>query len=365
MALYGSDTEPPPETGETGGPGSAAERVFGVATSAGQALGRGLLRWETYAMPAVALGVLALTSPYCFIRWTDFLNTFHRMVFTDRQALYDTMIRQIDFADFGFQEGPWVYSLAFCYRYSMGWVAGLVAAGGLGYMLVRRRSIGGLLVLFFAVHFLATASGQAVFMRYYLSLVPVLVVGAGALLSWLAQQVFPGQPRRQAMLMAAAIAVCGFEGLWTSIQQDRLLAREDTRVEARRWLATNLPAGAVVGVPEDYGWGAGHYGYGKPTLPSGSRYKATTPAEIRGEGIRYLLIDDSPLRLYSPPKRPAWEAWLERNARRMLEVSPYRGDPGEIDARYDQLDAFYVPLAGFGGIERPGPRIRVYLIQPQ
>jgi hypothetical protein len=35
---------------------------------------------------------------------------------------------------------------------------------------------------------------------------------------------------------------------------------------------------------------------------------------------------------------------------------PYSGTP-PVGAVYDPLDSFYLPLAGFGGIERPGPSI--------
>jgi hypothetical protein len=38
---------------------------------------------------------------------------------------------------------------------------------------------------------------------------------------------------------------------------------------------------------------------------------------------------------------------------------PYRGVP-PAGAVYDPLDSFYLPIWGFGSIERPGPAIAVY-----
>jgi len=325
------------------------------------ALLKGLVRWETYAMPAIALAAFVVTSPYCFIRWAEFLNVFHRMVFADRQSLYDTLVKVINFDDFGFQQSPLIYSVRFCLRHSMGFVLGFVSVAGLVFLAVRRRAVGWLLLLFFVVHFFMTASGKAIFMRYYLSLVPILTIGAGVLLSWAVRRLVPGRWRTQDAVLVVALAVCGFESLWCSVQQNRLLAREDTRVEAREWLAKNLPAGALVGTPVD--WWKDFYPYGKPTLPAGCRYLAVAPADVRAKRVRYLVVDDLLLRLYSPPERRDWPSWLASNARLLFEVTPYDRPVEEIRARYDQLDAFYVPVARFGGIVRPGPRIRVYEVR--
>jgi hypothetical protein len=57
--------------------------------------------------------------------------------------------------------------------------------------------------------------------------------------------------------------------------------------------------------------------------------------------------------------------WLAKNAKPLWEVSPYRSSPENLTAIcYDQLDAFYLPVAGFQAITRPGPRIRIYDLRP-
>ncbi|MBM3334596.1 phospholipid carrier-dependent glycosyltransferase [Candidatus Sumerlaeota bacterium] len=336
---------------------------------------RALSRWQTYVMPLLALAAFAATSPYCFIRWADFLNAFHRMLFTDRQSLYQTLVTKIQFDDYGFQTSTLGYSIMFCYRYSMGAVlsvVGLVGLVGLALLAVRGRVLGWLLLSFFVAHFLVTVSGKAVFMRYFLSLVPPLAVGVGALLSWGTQKTAPDRPYRQILLLAGALVTLGIGSFWTSVRQDRLLAREDTRVEARRWLEKNLRSGTIVGVPADWTTQVQDardktikdrdefYPYGKPRLPRGGLYVAVRPETVRDVGVRYLLVDDSLLRLYSPPNRPEWSRWLPENARLLFEVLPYDRAVENISARYDQMDAFYVPVAGFAGIVRPGPRIRIY-----
>jgi hypothetical protein len=330
-----------------------------------RAIGRALLRWETWAMPAVALAVFAATSPYVFIKWPDFLNTFHRMMFADRQALYKTMVDVLHFDDYGFQKGSWLYSLRFNLRYSMGMLLALLSTAGLVHLSIRRRAADWVLLIFVAVHFVMIASGQAVFMRYWLSLVPILAIAAGAVAAGAIERFVPDRPGLRNAVLALAVLIFGFESGWSAVQQDRLLAREDTRVAARAWLAdkSKFP-GAIVGTPVD--WWGNFYPYGKPTLTPPSQYLPVKPDEVRARGIRYILIEDSPLRLYSPPSRPEWDAWLANNATLLQEFSPYNASTqrpdreGGIEPVYDQLDAFYLPIARFKGIARPGPRIRIF-----
>jgi hypothetical protein len=39
--------------------------------------------------------------------------------------------------------------------------------------------------------------------------------------------------------------------------------------------------------------------------------------------------------------------------------------PGTFRPVYDSIDAFFVPMAGFGGVERPGPKITIYRLRPE
>ncbi|MCX8037740.1 MAG: phospholipid carrier-dependent glycosyltransferase [Candidatus Sumerlaeia bacterium] len=327
----------------------------------GRALQRALTCWQTYVVPLTALAVFAATSPYCFIRWNTFRPAFERMLLYDRQSLYDTMVRVLNFEDFGFQRSPLIYSFSFCWRYSMGMVLTAFSVLALARLAWRGRATAWLLLIFFAIHFGMTASGKAVFMRYYLSLVPILAIAAGAMFSSSAQYKWPASRVRQNGVVAFAAMLCGAEGLYCSVRQDHLLAQTDTRVLARQWLAENLPPHSIVGVPMD--WWNDYYPYGKPTLPVGSRYVPVRPQEVRPRGIRFVLIDQSELRLYS--NHPDWEHWPKANGRLLFEISPYAEPVWKGRILYDQLDAFYLPLNRFGLFTRPGPVIRIYEVIAQ
>ena len=49
---------------------------------------------------------------------------------------------------------------------------------------------------------------------------------------------------------------------------------------------------------------------------------------------------------------------LERVGERQVLFVPLVADSGR--RRYDPIDAFYLPVSGFAGVERPGPRIAGY-----
>ncbi len=109
-------------------------------------------------------------------------------------------------------------------------------------------------------------------------------------------------------------------------------------------------------------WWGDYYPYGKPNLPPGSRYVPVKPQDVRPRGIRFVLLDESELRLYS--NHPDWTRWANTNGRLQFEVSPYAKPYWKGPILYDQLDAFYLPLNRFDLFARPGPGIRIFEVIP-
>jgi hypothetical protein len=74
------------------------------------------------------------------------------------------------------------------------------------------------------------------------------------------------------------------------------------------------------------------------------------------ERPRFVLVHSSPLLFYACTSEPL-RALLARRyvLRRSFEYN--RWDPRQA---FDPQDAFYLPLAGFDGIERPGPNFELY-----
>jgi hypothetical protein len=71
----------------------------------------------------------------------------------------------------------------------------------------------------------------------------------------------------------------------------------------------------------------------------------------------WLLVEHSPLLHYSfvPTEVSALVAQQYQLAHEELAATP-----AATRARFDQQDAFYMPVAGFRGVERMGPALRLY-----
>jgi hypothetical protein len=203
---------------------------------------------------------------------------------------------------------------------------------------------------FAAAFYLGIGSGYTVFFRYLLPLVPIACLSAAVMVthsgSWIAARIRMSAPVATA-LVAGLVAILP---LVNSVWLDALLARTDTRVLAAEWLRPRLRA-------QDTLFDAGGY---FTTLDLGntpfnvSRYDpATKSFDLPAGGTPdWIVIHEAPLMAYT---------WYEREIRTMLGEK-YRlaytvpALEGRGVAReYDMQDAFFLPIAGFRGVLRPGP----------
>ena len=85
-------------------------------------------------------------------------------------------------------------------------------------------------------------------------------------------------------------------------------------------------------------------------------------ATLRAKGVRFVVADTSPLEFYSHGPTPEQLADLEKNAKLVLDEDPV--DPDGPPPVFDMADAFYAPLQHASSMSRPGPRIRIWRIDP-
>ncbi len=279
----------------------------------------------------------------------------------------------------------WPYHALFSLPIALGWPLYLVAVLGLVSWAWRGSIPGRALLLGFLCYYLIAGSGKLVFVRYVLPLVPLLCLAAADLLDRWGQR-YGG--RVFAWGLAVAIALPVAHASW---QHDRLLARRDTRVLAAEWIEAHIQPGdhiALCGVSDcDF-----------VRLHQTAAQLQRTLEEQRAAGMTAQRLERR-LRYAAHDRRPAYEIdeyrvtaeqagglfdevaatgveWLVVHERatqlgnwavavpESLSVAHFdrfvrSGDEGPV---YDPLDAFHVPLARFGAVERPGPRIRIYRI---
>lgn len=345
--------------------------LAGVAVAAAHLLaGRPLLDRRLWGAGGAALGVFVLASPYVLLDWGIFVVHFSSQV-----EHLETGHGQ----DLGL---GWGYHLWVSLPAGLGWGGlGLGLAGGA--LALRERRPGPLALLAaLLVFYLFIGAGRAVFARYTLPLLPLLAALAGGTLARL---------RSNRYLAAALLLTCA-QPLYASWRTVQLLSVPDTRVQARDWIESQVPEGAVIAnfggwagdvrvrTFEELWWALSHFErvFGRQrtdraiafiaTLPPGAPFysyaiqrtnMAAAPgslAEVERLEPEYAVLHRHPLQ-YSRIDS-VFALGLQLLAQRVASFSP----PGlrQTEHRYDPLDALYVPLGDFGELARPGPEVEIW-----
>jgi hypothetical protein len=245
----------------------------------------------------------------------------------------------------------WTYHFTTTLRYGLGLpllVAGLAGA----VMLVRRQPRVGICVALFPLAYYAVAgNGYTVFTRHMEPVVPFICLTAGYAIAtaseWMAAAL-----RRPSWTSGLAAIGAGLV-LWPSanavIAFDRLLARDDSRLLARRWIDERVPAGSTIAqLGPDTG-------------------RAVTGGDIEPP---YVLVDLTPsgprpdvvIVQFSPLHHSVGAGGAEPilAADYDLRTSINAAAPDAANV-YDRQDHFYLPMSGFRQVERPGPNLRIYV----
>lgn len=284
----------------------------------------------------------------------------------------------------------WLYQLTVILRHGLGWPLLVAAVASLGWMAWRRRPQDVAILLGLGGYYAVAGSGASHFARYAMPLVPLLCIAAGAGVARLWES-------RPAVAVAAA-ALLALSPALSSVSHDRLLGETDTRVLASRWIERHVPADDTIGFTGS--------SYGQPQLRRTATWLRERLEDVRGQGapgrrLQLALARDASLpgpRYYtvdvaerpSPGMRSSWAvvppkelhqrgmdwlvtqthplayaavpAALQTGMATLEPAADFDPDPlGQFDGTlYDPIDAFYAPFAGFGTVERTGPRIRVY-----
>lgn len=246
--------------------------------------------------------------------------------------------------------GPVPYHARLSLRFGCGLGWALLALPALGVGLVRGGEAR-LVAVAVLGQSLALASRPMVGPRFFLPVVPGLaVLIAGLLVTAVSRRVW--SPRARAVTLGAATAVLLAEPLARSVVLVRLLGRTDTRALAATWIAAHVPTNARI-----VSWGGPRQptDFGRPALGGRTVLKNLAPARWQQARADYLVWSAYPLAYSNRPLPP------EASALPSLALfDPFDGPTdGPV---LDPVDAFYLPLARFAGVVRPGPRIEVFRI---
>jgi hypothetical protein len=297
---------------------------------------------ERFRRVALFVGLMLVT----FLVVAPFSLVEHRELVAELRLVADNLAGRP-----GSNLRGWTYHLTTTLRYGLGLpllVAGLAGAA----MLVWQRPRVGICVALFPLSYYAVAgSGYTVFTRHMQPVVPFICLTAGYAIAtgseWLAAAV-----RRPSWTAGLAAVGAGLV-LWPSanavIAFDRLLARDDSRLLARRWIDERVPAGSTIA---QLGPDTGR------AVTGGDIEPPYVLVDLAATGPRpdVVIVQFSPL--HHSVGAGAAEPILAAEYDLVATITAAATDIANV---YDRQDHFYLPMSGFQQIERPGPNLRIYL----
>jgi hypothetical protein len=283
-----------------------------------------------------------LTTPYALLDYRQFSEDFQYNM---------THLAQGHTGDLG---PAWMYHLVRSLPFGIGVLTCIAAVIGVVPLARHHRAQGSVLAAFALALYVAIGGGRTVFFRYVLPVVPIVcvaaAVGVRSAAAWCASRA--GVPLSIATgLLTALVAIpSAVNCVWFDV----LLARTDTRVLASTWLAANAqPTQSLAEAPDEYA-----------QLDLGDIvhewYLDEATGGFRNAGRRipdWLVLHESPLWTYA--RTPASLRTLATERYELAFES--RATRGAARAAvYDMDDAFFMPVSGFGSVERPGPSLFIY-----
>ena len=252
----------------------------------------------------------------------------------------------------------WVYHLTTSLPYGLSIPIFLAAIAGIIPMALHYPRHAFVVGLYGAGFYASIGSGQTVFFRYVLPLVPILCLPAAVATVRAAAWVSARTGYRPASTLAAVTLAAAGLGLVNCAWFDVLLSRTDSRVLAARWLAPRVQPGDSL-------------------YDSGSNYTRLNLSELRfhqwwydansesfghpaGETPDWLVLYESALASYTRTPRPLLE--LARSRYHLVHTIT-AGKARAVSAVYDLQDAFFMPVSGFYEVRRPGPTVRIYRLR--
>lgn len=240
---------------------------------------------------------------------------------------------------------PLEYHALVSLRYGCGGLAALLAGPALVAALARSGATRVVGVAIFG-QLLVLAGNPLVLSRNLSPILPGLAVAIGWLVTRLVERIRP-RYRRPALAILAALL---FVPPWYDGMRMALVMRAvDTRGLAAQWIEANVPVKArivVWGGPPDNTWGP-------PDLGARKVYRRLDPSLWRESADFVVWYHYSlPIAAEALPPRVALGS----------PVAVFDPFHEGADPVIEPLDAFYLPLARFRGVERPGPRIEIYAL---
>ena len=199
---------------------------------------------------------------------------------------------------------------------------------------------------------LALLTGGRPFVRYCLPLLPILAALAGSLVAALLA------PRWNTLLPVLLLPLLVAPPLYRSLAIDDLFLRPSTYEEIRRWLRRKRPPARRIAFYRSRSL--------RVVAPKGLPITFYDPPSLAHGAPSVLVVMSHPHRLF---RQPMTHGRILAAARRSERVADFRAlspeRPAGREPVFEQTDHFLYPLDGFSLVERGGPDIEAFVIDPE
>jgi len=326
--------------------------LWAIATRRGRASSGGRLV-ASGGYGSLALVAFVVGTPYAAIDAPTFLAALTG-VFAHLRDGHGAM------AGFG-----WIVHLRSSLWHGLGWPVLGMGLAGLVLAVAHKGRMGLLLTIFPVTYFASIGAGQTGFARYIIPSIPFLCLSAAHLVVEAARASTRaiGRPGWAMPIAWSLATLAAAPSVSSAILTNRLLARADSRLIAATWIHEQVPAATSI-----YQSGSvyGHVQLHTADPEGSDRVREVVYDEALGvfrhiggapAGLPELLvIVECPLFYCDVPERI--RAVAESQYVRRHEVTAFDASRTPV---YDWDDAFFVPLAGFAGVTRPGPNLTIFV----
>jgi hypothetical protein len=354
--------------------------------SRGEKKGGSFIHYHLWYSALVMIGTFIVLNPFIFVEWKLFRTHF----------AYESAHLMAPHS--GIDLGPGLlYHTRITFPTAIGMPVYLTAIAGFIWWLIRRSKERWLIIITVVVFILVLGRGRAVFFRYLDTAFPFLIILAAGFLVAITE-LLPWKSASKYILLVLLTIALSVPGLSRTMKIDHLLNQTDTRVQAADWLDTHLQPGTTVFLSGFYGTPPivphflkylGITGYRETRFfdkfdsaiteyPEWNRYplKVVIPEDIfpdlpninlteevwrdslKAWNLDWVIMDRYFLVYYSDPPVGFYDA--VRTDFDLVMSFPCTDMKSKPMPLFEMQDAFYVPVARFHGIIRPGPEIRIY-----
>lgn len=316
---------------------------------------------------ALALGAFACTSPY---------------VLLDLSLFKEHFMAQVEHVEVGRGQGGGLFHAWTSLRYGVGLLAWAATWGVIAWLFYRSRREGWFLLVALLCSYAAISWGQLAFVRYALPLIAFQAVLLGV--GW---SLLPAKNWRYLVLLLLLV-----EPVYGSLRLVQIQTATDTRAQARAWVQEHVSEGARIAnfggwagdVPlrtiDDLWWRLRHFesAFGRKRVDELLDFlERTRPAEpfyryVVQEGDRTLAKGDWNLvaereaayvlvHTHALAYSQVDAVFMGKLAVRAERVAAWQPQ-GLVESEpvYDEADAYYMPIGGWGALQGPGPVVELW-----